>query len=159
MNGLELAELILVLVTIGFGIGVSAMAYGGFIERRTNIRINDLRAQYAVRIADAERRAEEVETRMQARFDMLLELIKAGGNAANMAQARSSDFPLLEVLMNRFNLDEVNALAYEIGLPPEQIGGDTVPARSMNLIASARNRGWMPQLLSAIKRARPEVSV
>lgn len=150
MSNITLASLTFFMITVGFGGVLAAMTFAVWQERR----IEQIKRDYGRRIDDAEQHSREIEQRMQARFDMLLELMRHG-EVVSLSQAQANDFHLLEVIMNSFTLDEVNILAFELGLNPDQLGGDSLATRAMNLVISARNRGWIGQLITAIRKHRP----
>jgi hypothetical protein len=54
----------------------------------------------------------------------------------------------------QFNIDEINALAYDIGILAEDFSGDTRIARSMELVELAARRGISAALLGRVNELR-----
>lgn len=56
-------------------------------------------------------------------------------------------------LERRYNIDELHALAFDMGLQPEQIGGDgaTLSEYIIDLISYCERRGCLPSLLEMMR--------
>ena len=83
------------------------------------------------------------------------------------ADSRPSRRRLREVLLSAFDLDEIEQLCFElreeigrrrsVDLPlgREVVGGDDKQAIALNLIEYLARRGYLDQLVAAVRRARP----
>ncbi len=60
-----------------------------------------------------------------------------------------------EMLCKRFSLDEINGLCFEMGIAPDDLGGDTRPARARALVQQAVHLNKLDRLLELIRRERP----
>lgn len=57
-----------------------------------------------------------------------------------------TDQELMEAIAGQFNIEEMNTLAFEIGLSPDDFGGETRTARARELVNLARRRGLTDKL-------------
>lgn len=57
-------------------------------------------------------------------------------------------------IAEQFNIDEINGLAYDIGILPEEIGGETLIARSIELVDIAARRGISAALVGRVNELR-----
>jgi CHAT domain/Effector-associated domain 7 len=62
---------------------------------------------------------------------------------------------LRDVLNNRFNMADLEVLAADLGIAFDQIAGNTRLMKSLNLVEHLAHRDRLPDLLGAIRRARP----
>jgi hypothetical protein len=68
--------------------------------------------------------------------------------------------PLLalhELIGTHFNLDEMTSLAFEMGIEPEEIGGETRAQRALSLIDYCTRHDLLQELVAACIRLRPTV--
>lgn len=66
---------------------------------------------------------------------------------------------LTALLVRYFNMEELEALSYEVGIQWESLGGEGLPVRALRLVEYSRRRGLINPLREAIKRARPNASL
>lgn len=64
---------------------------------------------------------------------------------------------LYQRIAEHFDLNEIDALAAEAGMPAESYGGETRQARALALVQYAARHGNLSQLLAACRKARPKV--
>lgn len=64
---------------------------------------------------------------------------------------------LYQVLSERFDLDELEALAQSLGCRWDDLRGTTLPVKSASLIRWAEQRDALWALVAAVGRARPDV--
>ncbi len=69
--------------------------------------------------------------------------------------ALDSDKGLREILFARFNVDDLRVLAIDTGLGEDALVGESKTAKVLGLLARARERGMMRELVDAVERARP----
>jgi hypothetical protein len=58
--------------------------------------------------------------------------------------------------MEKFNRDEIDDLAYRLGIPSDQISGDTRSKRAAELVDYCRRHGMTEALVALIRQMRPE---
>lgn len=63
---------------------------------------------------------------------------------------------LLLVLTEKFNLEELNSLMFDMGVPPEHIKGEEVPTRAQQFVAYMIRRDRLRDLMIEIKKRRPK---
>ena len=57
-----------------------------------------------------------------------------------------------------FSLEELNRLCFDLGINHEDLEGSTLPAKAQSLTEYCDRRGRLPDLVNALKLARPNVS-
>lgn len=62
---------------------------------------------------------------------------------------------LAEAIAQRFDIEEMNSLAFDIGIEPDAFGGVTRAARARELVDLARRRGVMAALEKRRRELRP----
>lgn len=62
---------------------------------------------------------------------------------------------LHNALATYFNVSELEELTSNLGFNPEEIKGDTISARALDLIGYLRRRNRLPELVDAVRKARP----
>lgn len=62
---------------------------------------------------------------------------------------------LSRLISQRFNTDEIDGLAFELGLNADELTGDTRTARARALVSWAADRGLMTELGRHVEDARP----
>lgn len=65
---------------------------------------------------------------------------------------------LNHLLAEQFNMEELNNLAFDIGIKPESFSGNTIEARALSLVEYAVRRGKLPDLLARCLELRPAVT-
>ena len=61
---------------------------------------------------------------------------------------------LLTLLRQRFNLDELYSLTWDLGIEPDEVGGETRTLYAQNLISYLQRREKLPDLLTACQQIR-----
>lgn len=64
---------------------------------------------------------------------------------------------LVGLIKEHFSLEEIDELAYGIGIEPENLPGQTRSRRARELVEFARRQGTLPQLVGACMIARQQV--
>jgi len=60
------------------------------------------------------------------------------------------------MLVEKFSQEELDALAFGIGIAPESYGGATRSARALALVQVASRHGQLEELAAAARKARPQ---
>ena len=69
---------------------------------------------------------------------------------------RTGRATLSRLIGQRFNVDEIDGLAFELGLEKDELSGDTRAARARALVSWAADRGLLSELGRRVEAARPE---
>ena len=64
---------------------------------------------------------------------------------------------ILDLLVHTFDLEELRTLCFELGIPYDELGGEGLRGKGRELLLYAERHGWLPQLLTALRRERPTV--
>jgi len=67
----------------------------------------------------------------------------------------SSRAELTRRIIAGFNMDELNSLAFDIGLNEESFAGETLPTRARTLVELATRRGLLSELEQRVNELRP----
>jgi hypothetical protein len=62
---------------------------------------------------------------------------------------------LAKRIADGFSIDEINGLAYDIGITPEEFAGDTAAARARELVELSHRRGITQALIGRVNELRP----
>ena len=62
-------------------------------------------------------------------------------------------------IARQFNMDELNGLAYDMGVVSEEFSGQTTTARARELVDMAYRRGFSAALIKRINELRPEENI
>ena len=62
---------------------------------------------------------------------------------------------LREILYARFNVDDLRVLAIDTGIGEDALAGESKTAKVLGLIARAREREMLRELVDAVERMRP----
>lgn len=65
---------------------------------------------------------------------------------------------LLRFLVANFTLEQLNAIAFELGADPDRLTGDTVADRARCFVLNVRRFGGEAWLLQALHRHRPDLA-
>lgn len=117
-----------------------------FQQRRHTLKEGVLNAK----IAFLERRITRLVDILEAR-DML--------TPSDAAQLRVSPAQTLDALMELFSKEDLEVLAYEVGIDLQHLGGDTVPVIAKRLLQEADRAGKYAALVAGIKKARPNANL
>jgi hypothetical protein len=90
-------------------------------------------------------------------IDELLIEINEAKREVDTAKPLDPLVPIAALIRDYFSLEDMNDLAFEIGITPERISGDTTQVRSRNLVIYADNRGVLADLLRTCEIKRPLV--
>lgn len=66
---------------------------------------------------------------------------------------------LHDVLVAAFSLDEIKTLAFDLGLLPDDLPGETVSAKARALILASQQQNLLPQMLNLVQQKRPGLHV
>ncbi|MCA9996325.1 MAG: hypothetical protein KDE56_11290 [Anaerolineales bacterium] len=77
---------------------------------------------------------------------------------SNIPVDRVSLRKLRQLVVARFNLDELNNLIFDLGLNPEEIAGETLSTRVLNTLLTVQRQGKLPQLLREVHRLHPKLT-
>lgn len=119
---------------------------------RETLQQAEIKAERA--IEEAKNATDDADAKTRARIDFLMSLIPARDGSG--PGDTSGDYQVLEILMSRFDEEELKALAFELGIRWETLGGDKPVTKALNLVQAARNQNKMRSLIAIIKRDRPE---
>lgn len=64
---------------------------------------------------------------------------------------------LVKRIVEGFNTDEIDGLAYDMGMSRDELSGDTRPTRARALVDWAADRGRLTELGKAVDTARPHL--
>lgn len=84
------------------------------------------------------------------------EYVPAGEEAVDMARHTPDVTAIHERLVRSYSIDEMDDLAFGLGVPPEELGEDTLSGRARALIQYMQRREQLPELLAAMNRKRPK---
>lgn len=73
-----------------------------------------------------------------------------------IAQPSPTSRVLPVILASLFDRDEMDDLAFRLGIDPGQIAGDTVPTRARALVRYVDRRGRLDELIELARSLRPE---
>lgn len=65
---------------------------------------------------------------------------------------------LYKLIAARFNVDELADLGMSIGIQNEDIAGETITARALELVQYAQRHGMLSELIAACRKARPKTA-
>lgn len=162
-----------IVVTFAFAAIIGASFYVVILERRRFFGPNAYLKELSDRVGYLERQRErDHETIMR----MALEMEKWKAYARLVAarlQAFTDDVPpppeesaraavvpekraLTQVVAALFSRDEIDDLAFQLGINSEEIGGETRGKRARSLVDYAERHGMLDELVALAKRLRPE---
>ena len=107
---------------------------------------DDATIRATIRIMRGEALTSEALSRSAAR--RLLRQPESKGASPNRTELRNR-------LTQRFSIDEIKALCFDLGVEFEELGGDTKSAIALNLVAYMERRDQLDKLIAAIDRNRP----
>lgn len=64
---------------------------------------------------------------------------------------------LIDAVANRFSIDEINALAHDVDLEPENLTGVRRIDRAHSLVATMHRQGRLPELMRVLRKERPYI--
>lgn len=79
-----------------------------------------------------------------------------GGGGVAVA---TTDRVLYQAIGKLFSVDEIDDLAFQLGIAVEDLEGGTVGRRSRSLVSYARRHGIVEELTALVRRMRPESEV
>lgn len=71
---------------------------------------------------------------------------KGGGGGSSLAT----------LIVAAFSRDEIDGLAFDVGIDPESLGGETKGARARELVTAARQQGRLERLVEVCREFRPD---
>jgi len=102
----------------------------------------------------SERKAEKAE--LQSQLNVLFEALSVHGTSP---VAPADYVRIWQVVRSHFSKDEINSLATELELEPENLEGETRDERAASLVKAARHRNRLVQLREIIIRDRPQAGI
>lgn len=90
------------------------------------------------------------------RLRAFTEDVPAPPNAPPMPPPPPDDRTLAAVIASLFNIDEANDLAFQLGINPDEIEGDTATERAIALVRYARRRDLILELVTTARKLRPK---
>ena len=60
------------------------------------------------------------------------------------------------LIVAAFSRDGVDGLAFDVGIDPESLGGETKAARARELVTAARQQGKLERLVEVCREFRPD---
>jgi hypothetical protein len=127
-------------------------------------RIGDLEKQ----VEEAQREATAMQRREQAECDkrmetLMIQIARLTLRLEEMSATRrdkgdSPNSQLYALIVEHLGLDEVERMMFELGLDSESIGGDTLNMRSLNLLVHLQKRNRTGELVTLLRRRRPDVA-
>lgn len=161
-------------VTLAFAVIIAGSLYIIVLERRRFFGPNAYLKELSDRVSYLERQRERDHETMM-RMALELEKWKAYSRlVAARLQAFTDDVPppppeetmrpsvvpdrqaLTQVIAALFNRDEIDDLAFRLGINPEELGGDTRGKRVRALVEYAERRGITEELVALARRLRPD---
>jgi hypothetical protein len=91
--------------------------------------------------------------RIQTMFDLSQD-DRTTNNDPEAAVSARADFRLK--ITNRFSLNDIKTLCHDLGVNYDNLGGDTIETKVIELIDHFENRGTLQALIEHCKRLRPE---
>ena len=77
--------------------------------------------------------------------------------AAKVVKKGGGGVPSLATLIvAAFSRDEIDGLAFDVGIDPESLGGETKGARARELVTAARQQGRLERLVEVCREFRPD---
>ena len=71
---------------------------------------------------------------------------KGGGGGSSLAT----------LIVAAFSRDEIDGLAFDVGIDPESLGGETKATRARELVTAARQQGRLERLVEVCREFRPD---
>jgi len=84
------------------------------------------------------------------------EYVPAGEEAVDMARHTPDVTAIHERMVRSYSIEEMDDLAFGLGVPPEELGEDTLSGRARSLVQYMQRREQLPELLAAMNRKRPK---
>lgn len=100
--------------------------------------------------------------RSEREISRLRSLLKEYQAELEALSARVSEYKLSDIrdlLVSRFSLDEIQLLCFDLGIDYTHLAGTTHQAKAQSLVAYSHRTGRLDKLVSALKRARPDVYI
>lgn len=72
---------------------------------------------------------------------------------------RDFELSIYQILKAQFNLEELQSLAFEVGLTWDNVAGATLDTRAISLIQSMSETGRIDVLVAALRKRRPDAKI
>ena len=76
--------------------------------------------------------------------------------AAKVVKKGGAGVSLPTLIVAAFSRDEIDGLAFDVGIDPESLGGETKAARARELVTAARQQGRLERLVEVCREFRPD---
>lgn len=122
----------------------------------------EIAAQRATHAAEMSALREELEEAYRGIKVLMEQLGEAGiapgwKPAAKVVKKGGGGVPSLPTLIvAAFSRDEIDGLAFDVGIDPESLGGETKAARARELVTAARQQGRLERLVEVCREFRPD---
>ena len=122
----------------------------------------EIAAQRAKHVAEMSALREELEEAYRGIKVLMEQLGEAGivpgwKPAAKVVKKGGGGGPSLPALIvAAFSRDEIDGLAFDVGIDPESLGGETKAARARELVTAARQQGRLERLVEVCREFRPD---
>ena len=136
-----------IVVSFAFGLGETAAFIAAMLALTNRHRAELDRER-------TERKAEKSE--LQSQLNVLFEAlsVQAGASVAPADYVR-----IWQAVRTHFSNSEINSLATELNLEPDNLEGGTRDERAAALVKAARHRNQLQELKDIIVRDRPQVGI
>ena len=122
----------------------------------------EIAAQRAKHVAEMSALREELEEAYRGIKVLMEQLGEAGivpgwKPAAQVVKKGGGGGPALATLIvAAFSRDEIDGLAFDVGIDPESLGGETKATRARELVTAARQQGKLERLVEVCREFRPD---
>lgn len=147
MQQLPMELIAAALLSFAFGLGETAAFIVAMLALQTRHR-SELEAERAARKAEKD----ELQSQINVLFEALT--VQAGAPVAPADYVR-----IWQVVRSHFSKDEINSMAMELELEPDNLDGTTRDERAASLVKAARHRQRLAQLREIIIRDRPQAGI
>ena len=123
----------------------------------------EIAAQRAKHVAEMSALREELEEAYRGIKVLMEQLGEAGivpgwKPAAKVAAKKGGGGgpSLATLIVAAFSRDEIDGLAFDVGIDPESLGGETKATRARELVTAARQQGRLERLVEVCREFRPD---
>jgi hypothetical protein len=162
-----LVAALLAVTTAGVGVTVVSIVW---LMRRQDAAIHTMERDHSAEIAQLQQKHQHETEALRARIFMLesqqamtLQILQdrnvfLPADVANV-QGNGHNDRLYSALRELFSLEQIETLAWEIGIHTDNLGGDALPTVARRLVDEANRAGVSNRLVEAVRKARPNAGV
>lgn len=162
-----------VISAVAVAISLATIVYAAVLERRRPpsyirmARLVEEMAENAAKVATRVLALEELLADREGGIGILIKQIEERGDIPRyqpngMGERNDRGEMILiqfyELLAYHFNTEELSGLAFELGINPDDISGDTRSSRARSLLTKAMREGSLQKLREIAKKNRPSIS-